>query len=135
MARLSGVVGLVELREHDGARGHVHTDRERLGGEDELDQALLEAELDKLAQDGQHAAVVVGYTPLEQVHHVRVRLELTKLGHVPLQVRAVHGVQGSLGGLDECAPLGLRLLEGRPLLFSGVVPQPILGTVAAEQVE
>ena len=33
----------------------------------------LEAELDVLAQDGQHARVVVGDAPLEQVVELRVR--------------------------------------------------------------
>ena len=49
------VVGLVELREDHRARGHVDADGEGLGGEDQLDQLLLEAQLDVLAQHGEHA--------------------------------------------------------------------------------
>ena len=80
------VVGLVELREHHGPRGHVHPHRQRLRREDHFDQPRLEAQLDELAQHRQHACVVVRDAPLEQVHDVVVRLQLAELGHEPKQV-------------------------------------------------
>ena len=46
--------------EGDRSRGHVNPHGESLGGEDELDELRLEAQLDKLAQYGQHARVMVG---------------------------------------------------------------------------
>lgn len=53
------VVGLVDLREDHRTSRHVHPHREGLSGKDQLDQLLLEAELDVLAQHGEHARVVV----------------------------------------------------------------------------
>ena len=47
----AGVAGVASGVAH---RGHIHADGERLGGEDQLDELLLEAELDELAQDLPH---------------------------------------------------------------------------------
>mmetsp|Transcript_15805 Transcript_15805/g.49504 ORF Transcript_15805/g.49504 Transcript_15805/m.49504 type:complete len:484 (+) Transcript_15805:351-1802(+) len=108
----AGVVGLVQLREGDAARGHVDADRESLGGEDELDEALLEAELDKLAENGEHAGMVVGDPAAQESVDVSVGLELAELGHVPLHVLAVQGAALGLDRGDALRSLGLAL---RPL--------------------
>ena len=54
-------------------------------------EVMLEAQLDELAQHRQHASVVVGDAALDQVHDVRVRLELAWLG---VRVRVGVGVGG-----------------------------------------
>ena len=65
-------VELLELLEHDGARGHVDAERERLGREDRLQQLALEELLDDLLERGQHAGVVGGDPALEAVEPVPV---------------------------------------------------------------
>ena len=65
-------------------------------------EVMLEAQLDELAQHRQHASVMVGDAALDQVHDVRVRLELTELRHEALQVHAVHGLERRLARLDLC---------------------------------
>ena len=51
-------VELLELLEHDGARRHVHAKRQRLCGEDHLQQLPLEQLLDDLFERRQHARVM-----------------------------------------------------------------------------
>ena len=62
-------VPLHELLQHDGARGHVDAERERLGGEHRLDQARGEQLLDDLLERRQHAGVVGGDAALEASAH------------------------------------------------------------------
>ena len=54
---------LRELLDHDGAGRHVDAERQRLGGEHDLHQALDEALLDRLLNGGHHAGVVGGDAP------------------------------------------------------------------------
>lgn len=67
-------VPLAHIGEDDGLGGHVEPDAERLGGEEALEQALLEQDLDHLAQDGQQPRVVDA-DPAPQHRQDRVHLQ------------------------------------------------------------
>ncbi len=58
-------VPLDELLQHHGARGHVDAERQRLGGEDRLDQPPDEQFLDDLLEGREHARVVGGDAPFQ----------------------------------------------------------------------
>ena len=53
-------VVLDQLLQDHGARGHVDAQRQRLGGEDDLDQAAIEELFDDVAESREHPRVVCG---------------------------------------------------------------------------
>ncbi len=104
-------VGLaVELHqpfEHDAAGRHVDAERQRLGGEDGLDQAPHEQLLDDLLEDRQHAGVMGGEPALEPVEPLPVAEHLQVVGR-----------DRGGAGLRDLADLGAlvrrRSAAGRP---------------------
>ena len=64
-ARLTVV--LVHLFENDAARGHVDTERECLGGEDQFDELSTEQVLDNFFEHGDQPGVVRGDAGHERV--------------------------------------------------------------------
>jgi hypothetical protein len=64
-------VPLDQLLQHHRAGRHVDAERERLGGEHRLDQALDEQLLDDLLEGRQHAGVVGGDAALQAVQPVQ----------------------------------------------------------------
>lgn len=112
-------VELAHGREDDGLGGHVQSDREGLGREEDLDEALLEEDLDDLLEDGEQASVMDSDAALEEgedvldlrelavvVREVRDRVGEHARDHVALLVR----VELELGHL-EGEPFALALRE------------------------
>ena len=96
-------VELLELLEHDGARGHVDAEGERLGREDDLDELALEEILDDLLEGGKEPGVMRGDAALEVVEPFPV----AEHGEVLVEQRA-----GAL--LDGRADLEALLVRGQP---------------------
>lgn len=89
-------VELADVCEDDRLGGHVEADGERLGGEEDLDEALLEEDLDDLFEDGEQAAVVDADAALEQGQDVG------DLGQRAVLVRQARDGVGE-DGLDRVA--------------------------------
>ncbi len=100
-ARLA--VELLELLEHDRARGHVDAERQRLGREDDLDQLALEEVLDDLLERRQQTGVMRGDAALEVVEP----LVVAEHREILVQQRP-----GAL--LDDRADLRALLRAGQP---------------------
>jgi hypothetical protein len=136
------------VREHDGSRGHVDADGERLRGEQELEEALLEEDFDDFLDDGEQPAVVDADAPFqerEQRRHLRQRLVVVaqrlERRRVDLfdDVRLVRRVERRLVLERDGVALALRLGEGEddgglPLLLADDADDPLqvrLGLAAA----
>ena len=141
-------VEFARLREHDGSRGHVDADGERLRGEQELEEALLEEDFDDFLDDGEQPAVVDADAPFqerEQRRHLRQRLVVVaqrlERRRVDLfdDVRLVRRVERRLVLERDGVALALRLGEGEddgglPLLLADDADDPLqvrLGLAAA----
>ena len=98
---------LRELLDHHGARRHVDPDREGLGGEDDLDQTLDEARLDRLLERRDHPGVVGGDARLERGD------ELAR-SRAPPRSRGGDAVQVLVDDLPDPAALGRRWSAGCP---------------------
>ncbi len=100
--RVGFAVVLREFLDHDGTCGHVDTERERLGREDELEGPCLEAFLDDGLESGDLPCVVGGHTRHQR--HAEVL--------VAQRVEILHAEPGRVlvGDLPEQAGL-VRLRE------------------------
>mmetsp|Transcript_5106 Transcript_5106/g.11975 ORF Transcript_5106/g.11975 Transcript_5106/m.11975 type:complete len:275 (-) Transcript_5106:2731-3555(-) len=114
------VVRLIQLREHHCPRWHVHSDRQRLRRKHYLDEPGLEEELDVLAEDGEHAGVVVRDPPPQQLFELLPGLEFAELlGEAP-EVLPLHSRHLRLDSAHTMAPLALLVLplhQRLPVLF------------------
>ena len=102
-----GVAAVVfaELSEHHGADGHIHTDAERVGAADQLEQARPGESLGEQPVLGQHPGVVHAdpglHEPLDVAAEWRVEAEIDDLGRY---------LRLLLFGEDVQAGKGLRTL-------------------------
>jgi hypothetical protein len=95
--------------EDDSFGGHVETDGERLGGEEDLEETFLEEDLDDLFEDGEETTVMDSDTALEE------RQDVLDLGQLTVVVGEVRDGVGE-DGVDHVAlfvrvELELRHLE------------------------
>ena len=96
-----------------GPGGHVDPQRQRLGGEHHLDQALGEQLLDRLLEQRQHAGVVAGHPAAQRLGQgvvaERVQVGRVDRGHLELEELEDLGPLGVAGEADVAGP---ALLEG-----------------------
>ena len=106
-------VPLGEPLDDDRPGGHVDAERQRLGGEDDLDEAVAEQLLDDLLERGQHAGVVGGDTATQPLAQL-VEAEDVQVLVGQVRARLVDAVLdlASLVGSGQHDPGVEQLLDG-----------------------
>ncbi len=106
-------VPLDQLLHDHRAGGHVDAERQGLGREDGLDQALHEELLDHFLEPGQHPGVVGGDAALQPVQPLEVAEDVQVLvGDVGAALLDDRADQGAVGVLVEPQPGAEALLDG-----------------------
>mmetsp|Transcript_46317 Transcript_46317/g.145315 ORF Transcript_46317/g.145315 Transcript_46317/m.145315 type:complete len:405 (+) Transcript_46317:336-1550(+) len=118
---LSLVVGFVQLTEDNAPGRHVDPDGQRLRGKDDLDETSLEAELHVLAQDRQHACMMIRDASFQELVQLLKCFQPVELSTKAPKVLSLHRKQLSLNDANPMASFSFFILPLQKLfqLFTG----------------